>query len=201
MACDRFLGAFLSLNRHTVCGYELRPFSLRHRLVLEAIGSPFLPGGTVINPKPSDLVLAARVCAVADPFQAVRPTFWDGWRIVRLSNSRRRFEREAAAWWAFVNDTATHPRVGGKPSPRRRDKGVEWPLAVVVALMEMGFTEEEAWTMPEGRALYYFFAKAIKDGSEIEISTTTFEDKLPEARSKVVAAVEAMKAKMAAAAG
>lgn len=198
MACDRFLGAFLNLNRHTVCGYELRPFCLRHRLVLDAIGSPYLPGGTVINPKPDDLILAARVCSIADPFEAVRPSFGDTWRLVRLSSSPRRFHQQSLAWWAYVNDTATHPRVGGKPQTKKKNTGLEWPLSVVVALMDMGFTEEQAWTMPEGRALYYYFAKSIRDGAEIEINTTTMEDKLPEAKAMIAAALaKRMRAKVA----
>jgi hypothetical protein len=201
MACDRFLGAFLNLTKHKVCGYELRPFSLRHRLVLDAIGSPFLPGGSVINPNPADLVLAARVCSVSDPFLAVRPTFWDGWKIVRLGMKPSRYMKEQMAWQDYIMDTAQHPRVGGKPNPSKRDRGVDWSLSVVVALMEMGFTEEQAWTMPEGRAMYYFFTKAIRDGAELDITTTSMEDRLPEARAKVMAAVAAAQAKAAEAAG
>lgn len=194
MACDRYLGAFLNLTKHRVCGYELRPFCLRHRIVLDAIGSPFLPGGTVINPTPADLVLAARVCATPDPFKAIRPTFLDGWRIIRLGNSARRYAKEVLAWQAYVMDTAQHPRVGGKPSPHKKDRGVDWTLSVVVSLMEMGFTEEQAWTMPEGRAMYYFFTRAIREGAEIDITTTSMEDKLPEARAAVDAAIAAAKA-------
>ena len=66
--------------------------------------------------------------------------------------------------------------------------------------MEMGFTEEQAWTMPEGRAMYYFFAKAIRDGAELDITTTSMEDRLPEVKAKVMAAVAAAQAKAAAAA-
>lgn len=196
MACDRYLGAFLNLTKHNVCGYELRPFCLRHRLVLDAIGSPFLPGGSVINPTPADLVLAARVCATPDPFQAVRPTFRDGFRIIRLTNSRRRYAREVAAWQAYVMDTAQHPRIGGKPSPHKRDRGLDWTLSVIVSLMEMGFKEEEAWTMPEGRAMYYFFAKAIREGAELDITTTSMEDRLPEAKAQVEAAIAAANARL-----
>jgi hypothetical protein len=162
---------------------------------LDAIGSTFLPVGSVINPKVSDLVLAASVCATLDPFQAVRPTFLDGWRIIKLTNSRKRYAKELMAWQAYVMDTAQHPRIGGKPSPHRKDRGLDWTLSVVVSLMEMGFTEEQAWTMPEGRAMYYYFAKAIREGAELDITTTSMEDKLPEAKAMVDAAIAAAKAR------
>jgi hypothetical protein len=198
MACERYLGAFLSLNEHTVCGYKLRPFSLRHRQILEAIESPYLPGGNVINPRPADLVLAARVCSIPDPFQAVRHTIWDNFRIIRLTNSRRLYAEAEAAWVAYIRDTATHPRVGGKPPKHKRDRGLEWPLSVVVALMEMGFTEEQAWTMPEGKALYYYFAKAIREGADLDITTSTMEGRLPEAKAAIANAIAKAQARAAA---
>jgi hypothetical protein len=125
----------------------------------------------------------------------VRPTFLDGWRIIKLTNSRKRYAKELMAWQAYVMDTAQHPRIGGKPSPHRKDRGLDWTLSVVVSLMEMGFTEEQAWTMPEGRAMYYYFAKAIREGAELDITTTSMEDKLPEAKAMVDAAIAAAKAR------
>lgn len=57
---ERFLRAWFC-REHTVVGSTLRPFSLAHRLVLEAVDSP-----VVLPSRPftmADLCLAVRICA------------------------------------------------------------------------------------------------------------------------------------------
>lgn len=200
---DRFFTAFLSLSRHRVVGYTLKPFSLRHRLTLEAIGSPLAPmspraGSTT----PADLILAARICSMADPFEATKGgSWWDKVWLTRMMVGQHHFLRQLDLWRLYIADTAQHPEVSAKKKGNAaRDKGVDWKLMVVVSLIEMGFTEDEAWTMPEGRAMFYFYARAIREGAEIDMVTTSAEAKLPAAREAVAKAVERAKAKAAEAA-
>lgn len=190
---DRFHGAFLSLRQHRVAGYTLRPFCLRHRLTLQAIDSPLLPGSPKAGEtSPSDLILAARICSIPDPFLAVKAGSWkDAITWLRATAKPLWFISEVKAWRSYMLDTATHPVVATKTDrPGRRDRGVDWMLSVVVSLMEMGFSEEEAWTMPEGRAMFYFFARAIREGAEIDIVTTEHDRKIPQAKEAVRKAVE-----------
>lgn len=98
----------------------------------------------------------------------------------------------------FILDTAQHPMAAGRQPKDRRDRGVHWALSVVVSLMDMGFTEDDAWDMPESRAMFYFYARAIKEGADIDITTTTMQKRLPDAKEAVMKAVAAANAKAAA---
>ena len=201
---DRFLTAFLSLERHKVAGHTLRPFSLRHRLTLEAIESPLLPGSpNAGKATPTDLILAARVCSMPDAFEAVRRSRWlDRFWLVRMTLNPSRYMEQLGRWRGYILDTAQHPIIASKTEKEgRRDSGVHWMLSVVCGLKRLGFTEEEAWTMPEGRALFYFYADAIRDGAEVRVVTTEAEAKLPAARAAVEAAVAKAKAAAEAKAG
>lgn len=190
---DRFHAAFLSLNQHKVCGRKLRPFCLRHRLTLQAIDSPLLPGSPKMRQtRPEDLVLAARVCSIPDPFEAVKgASLWDSLRWVKMLGNPSLFAKELGLWRAYMADTAQHPRVAvKKEGAAQRDRGIDWMLSVVVSNMELGFTEEEAWTMPEGRAMFYFFTRAIRAGAEVDILTTEHDGKIPQARDAVAHAIK-----------
>lgn len=198
MADDRFYSAFLSLDSHTVCGYRLRPFNLKARLTLEAIKSPLLPGAkNAERTRPSDVILAARVCSMGSPFEAVKGArFWDKVWLLRMLANPYTFGSQLVAWRNYLADTARHPSVvSTKVQEARTPSGVEWPLAVASSLIEMGFTEDEAWTMPEGRAMFYFYSKSIRDGADIRIVTTDFEEALPKAKAAVAEAIKKAQAK------
>lgn len=200
MADDRYYSAFLSLDSHTVCGYKLRPFSLKTRLTLEAIKSPLIPGSKTANQTtPSDLILAARVCAIPDPFVAARGgRFMDKVWLLRMLGGSPMFAAQLMAWRNYLLDTARHPFVAQTKEPKTKTpSGIEWTLSVASTLIEMGFTEEEAWTMPEGRAMFYFYAKAIREGADLRIVTTEFEAELPERRRAARSAIERAKAGVA----
>lgn len=197
MADDRYYSAFLSLDTHSVCGYKLRPFSLKARLTLDAINSPLLPGrkeGGKLTP--ADLILAVRVCAHTDPFKAVKGgRFMDKVWLLRMLANPMLFGRQLIAWRAYLADTARHPLVAQTKESTKVQipSGIEWTLAVASSLIEMGFSEDEAWTMPEGRAMFYFYARAIREGADLRIVTTEFEAELPSKR-KAVAEALALKA-------
>lgn len=196
---DRFYNAFCPTSQHSVCGYKLRPFSLRNRIALEAIGSPLAPGVRGV-PLPHELILAARICSGANAVEAMQgQSLSDLLWMIRMHRNRNRFNRELERWNVYMLDTAQHPIAAGKRQGDKRDRGIHWALSVVVSLMSMGFTEEEAWTMPESRAMFYFYARAIKDGADIDITTTTMEHRLPIARELVKQAVAAARERAAAA--
>lgn len=196
MRDDRFHAAFLSLSRHELCGKKLKPFCLRHRLTLQAIDSPLLPGSPKAGKtRPEDLMLAARICSMADPFEAVKgASFWEALRWVKMLGDPPRFLSEISKWRAYLKDTAQHPNVMVRQDTSApKERGVDWMLSVTVSLMEMGFTEEQAWTMPEGRAMFYFYARAIRLGAEVDIITTEHDNRIPQAKEAVADAIKKAK--------
>lgn len=155
-----------------------------------AVNSPLVPG--VLKPiAPHDLILAARICSIQDPFEAVsKSRLTDLFRDIKYKQNKAAFINQLKLWRDYLKDTAQHPIVNGKRNADRKDRGVDWTLSVASNLIEMGFTEEQAWTMPEGRAMFYFFAKAVRSGADIDILSTEQESKMPEAKRLVMEAVE-----------
>lgn len=194
---ERYLRAFLNLKAHKVAGRTLRPFCLRHRLTLEAIGSPCLPGSErPINR--SDLLLALRVCSIADPQEAVQAGGLRDWlTLARWILFPASYVRALTAWVTYLEDSATHPIIGTSKkglSNKRPNRGLDWTLAVIVGLMEVGFSEDEAWNMAEGRALHYYFAQAIRSGAELDFWTSGDDEALPRMREAVKTDIERVKA-------
>lgn len=197
---QRYLSAFLSLKAHKVGGRVLRPFCIRHRLTLEAIGSPCLPGSERPITR-ADLLIALRVCSMDDPHAATaRGGFKDAFTLALWKYWLPAYARALRGWVTYLEDCATQPRIGtsrqagGKNRPRKTGRGLDWTLAVVVGLMDLGFTEEEAWTMPEGRALHYYFAYAIRGGADLDFWTTEDEEALPRMRGAIQADIDKVKA-------
>ena len=149
-----------------------------------------MPGGNSKAFKPSDIILAARICSISDPFKAVTDSkFMDVVRASIYEHNEKKLLEQILLWKRYIKDTADHPVVSGKKSKDQRNRGVDWTLSVASSLIEMGFSEEQAWTMPEGRAMFYFFSNAIKSGADLEIVTTEQEEKLPIAKALVAQAM------------
>lgn len=197
-ADKRYLGAFLNLKSHRVAGRVLRPFCLRHRLTLEAIGSPCLPGSDAPVTR-ADLLLAVRVCSIQDPHSATAGGgLRDALALLKWKLWPASYLRDLAQWVTYLEDCATQPVIGsvrkGPGKGRQGSRGLDWTLAVVVGLMELGFREDEAWEMPEGRALHYFFAYAIRGGAELDFWTAQDEEDLPRMRAAIQADIAKIKA-------
>lgn len=191
MRDDRFLGVFFARPRR-VLGRLLRPFSMRHRLTLEAIGSPFVNPGS--RATPVDLILAVRVCSIDDPLEAVSGSSFSDWFAgVKMRRRPGIFEFHAAAFADYIAEFSTPPSLFAEPSGGS-GRGVHWTLTVATALVEAGFEEERVWNMPEGLAVWYYVAGSIRKGAEMEILTTEAEENLP----GVEAAIAEAEAKVAA---
>jgi hypothetical protein len=191
MRDDRFLGVFFARPRR-VLGRLLKPFSMRHRLALEAIGSPFVNPGS--RATAVDLILAVRICSLDDPLEAVSGSSFSDWFAgVKMRRRPGLLEFHSAAFADYVEEFSTPPSLFFEPKGGG-GKGVHWTLTVATALIEAGFDEERVWTMPEGLAVWYYVAGSIRKGAEMEVLTTEREDELPE----VDAAIREAEAKVAA---
>ena len=173
----RYLNAATVLpTQEEVCGRTLRPFCLRHRMCLEAMGSPVL----ALGEKPItafDLVVAARVLSTYDYEQMVRPlSFGERWRIWRLTRNRLAFISELAKLIGVMLTSCSYPKFWKKENEGRKAETVPWVLTCVSNLVNHGCSLEEAWTMPEGEAVWMTVANAIADGNKLEVLSTEDEE-------------------------
>lgn len=101
---EAFREAFIH-DRHVILGREMQPFCIDHIMILEALESPLIMGGTV---KIEDAQIAIKLCSTATNQDyldaALRPDkFWQKWNIVTRSYPIPVFIR---AWDEYIDDYA-----------------------------------------------------------------------------------------------
>lgn len=166
----RFLNAFTLLPRQRViCGYETKPISLRHRVVLKQVGSPFSDGGVI--PKPHDVLMAAKILSFSamDEMLCSDPSESDIKWVRDMSNDVDLMIDQCERIRLCIEEQAHWPIFWSKSGGKNRDQGVPWVLSVVCNLVKNGVPLETAWTMPESQAIWMHASFSILAGSETDI--------------------------------
>lgn len=161
----RFLSAFTDPARIKILGRFVSPFSLLHRVQLEAIDSPLLREGAEV--RPSDLLVAVKICA-GEPIS--KPSLRDSWYLGRMNRSEVYFIRQLVRFSEFVL-LESWPKFWEKKDKCRDTSGIPWPLSVVTGLIRNGVSEERAWTMPESQAIWIHSAFAVGHGADLKVLT------------------------------
>jgi len=163
----KFAESVLNLE-HRVLGKKLKPFSLWHALLLEAIKSPIWMGqGKLTLP---DLHSAVAICSQEWPsfnlnagiITVIRNTFLRG----------KRLDDESKKLIAYFNDYNSVPMIWtADKSDKKEAPKCPLPMALdlVAWLVRHGFGEARSWNMPIGLAHWYYVACAKQRGSEIDL--------------------------------
>ena len=163
---DRFYNAFFE-GDHKVLGVTLKPFSLWHQCILEAIDSPLVNGKKVM---PEDVLLAIEVFKISYPNQ---PRFnLSPSRVIRLLRSRvnkKYTEKLVDRVSTFIKANTSLPRFRASES-QNMGGGLTAPpvMQTVVSLIKYGWSEQEAWNMSVGRARWYEAAMMERESSSIK---------------------------------
>ena len=196
----RFLTAFIIPESWDVMGYKLKPFSLRHMMVLAALDSPFV--GSRPPTCPEDVLVFLRVCSSEHPSQAFRkPTLRDRWRILMMETRTEYFIEQVKAIFEYIETCNSSPKVWTKPEEgnqaEKRRENIPGPLSLATTLMsKMNLSHEEAWNMTLGQTIWYLTAYAVSEGSDIRILTTQEEAKASAEREALIAFQEQMLARI-----
>jgi hypothetical protein len=163
-------------SKKRVAGYRLLPFCLRHRVLLEAIDSPFLkPLDRVITAE--DVILAAKVLSTYDKMVLNEDLgFGDRLRIKALEMGNRLKSLYAGYIYGHIVNGCSYPKTWKQESMKQEK--IPWVLSCVANNVRNGFSLEEAWTMPEGEAVWFSVCHAIYNGSEVEVMSTDEEESL-----------------------
>jgi hypothetical protein len=171
MADLRFLASCIVPKRTRILGKNLKPFCLKYRLWLEAIGSPFLEPDKEI--KIEDLIIALKVCSGESLDKAKLSDYWSAIKLSLFEDVR------VSAFKAFIDYSMTNPSW-----PKFYDKtknssgsstGLPWQLSVIANLTRNGISYEEALNMPEASAIWLSTAFSIHAGAKLELLTTDDE--------------------------
>jgi hypothetical protein len=182
----RYLKAVSVLpDQDKVCGRTLKAFCLRHRVILEAIDSPFINMNKGFQITPLDVVMAVRILSTYDKSQMVGPlTFWENYELHRMKMSKKRLSKNAGKILGVMLECLSYPKLWSKHdknTPKAvKGENIPWTLTCVANNVRNGCSLEEAWTMPEGEAVWMSISHALYNGAKINIVSTDDEEMLNE---------------------
>ena len=178
----RYLKAISVLpDQDTVCGRTLKAFCLRHRVILEAIESPFINMKSVGDITPLDVIMAVRILSTYDKSKMVGPiTFWENYELHRMRMSKKRLAINAGKIIAIMIECLSYPKLWSKnkecKEKSKSGENIPWVLTCVANNVRNGCSLEEAWTMPEGEAVWMSISHAIYNGAQINVVSSKDEN-------------------------
>lgn len=161
----------------TVFGKKLLPFCFRHRVMLEAVDSPFIKPECK-DFKPIDIVIAAKIISTFDKMEMVKPlSFWEKFKFQIYKYNKHKVAEDVGRIIGHIYHSCSYPKLWEKEGKKTQEKA-PWVLTCLANNVRNGCSYEEAWTMPEGEAVWMSISHAIYNGSKIEILSTQEEEQL-----------------------
>lgn len=166
---ERFLRAFTDPAETKILGRLVSPFSLRHRVILTSLGSPFVKENGSF--RPLDLLVAVKVCA-GEPIGKL--THKELGELVTLSEYPKEMIEGCIAFKGHMLEE-NHPKFWQKNNGRAGSSGVPWVLNIIAVLTSNGVSYKDAWAMPECQAVWMATAFASMNGSDLKVLTSEDE--------------------------
>lgn len=182
MADQRFFNAFLTPARTIILGKKLKPFSLKHRIFLEGIASPYLKADQELTP--ADLLIAIKICADES---LDRFSLYDKWLGLKLTLSKELFAQASLSFVHYINQPETYPKFYQKKEAGSSAEQMPWQLCILATLMRNGVSYEAALTMPEAKAIWLSTAFNIQAGAKLELLTTDDEELIDRLKAEMEA--------------
>jgi hypothetical protein len=154
-----------------VCGRRLLPFCLRHRVQMESIDSPFIDYAKR-SFTAKDVIYAIRIMSTFDKVRINAPiTLREQFHLIILNSSRKRLARAVGRVLGIMLESCSYPKLWSKQEKKSKEN-IPWTLACVANNVRNGCSLEEAWTMPEGEAVWMSISHGIYNGSDVQIVST-----------------------------
>jgi len=158
-----------------VCGKRLMPFCLRHRVQMESIDSPFLDYQKR-SFKAVDVIMAVRIMSTLDKVRINAPmTLREQLHYFWLNSNSDRLARSVGRVLGIMLESCSYPKLWAKQEKKSKEN-IPWTLACVANNVRHGCSLEEAWTMPEGEAVWMSISHGIYNGSEVQVLSTDDEN-------------------------
>ncbi len=76
-----------------------------------------------------------------------------------------------------ITNSCSYPKLWEKNDKKETER-VPWVLSCIANNVRNGCTLEEAWTMPEGEAVWMSISHAIYNGAKIDVISTDEEEQM-----------------------
>jgi hypothetical protein len=175
---ERFLRAFTDPAQMTILGRLVSPFSLRHRVILASLNSPFVKESATY--RAIDVLVAVKVCA-GEPIGKL--TNRELGEIIELDDDKKKLIDACVAFKEFMLED-NHPKFWKKDTGKAGTNGIPWVLNIVALLTSNGIGYKDAWNMPECQAIWTATAFASMNGADLKVLTS--EDEYLQANFKKI---------------
>ena len=185
----RYLQAVTVLPKQDkVCGKTLLPFCLRHRVILESIDSPFIKD-EMVGLNPVSVIIAIRILSTYDKSEMVKPfSLFEKFWLFYLTFNKNYYSKVIGTIIGCMNVSCSYPKFWEKKDKTGKSKeNVPWVLSCISNNVRNGCSLEEAWTMPEGEAVWMSVSHAIYNGAKIEVLSTDDENELEQYDARIEA--------------
>jgi len=166
----RFIRAFTAPGETTLLGHRMKPFCLKHRMALHAVESPFVTPGKAVSVL--DLFIAVKICAEKS---IRRLSLMDVIRMSYIKAKPDRLDGYIVAFHQYSN-ISNWPKFWENEKKQGGSTGIPWILSVACNLISKGWSEEDAWSLPESQAVWYHTAISINNGNDVAIMSEQDED-------------------------
>jgi hypothetical protein len=138
-------------------------------MVLEEIDSPAVKVSKIMSPQ--DLLLACHVLSTYDlnEMLVVKADKQDEKMFKHMFVDDDVYKQEMDKFIAYLSYHDCAPTLWDKKNKGSTSRGIPSILACVASLIKNGFSYEQAWTIPETEAVWYYVANSIASGSDIDV--------------------------------
>ena len=167
---ERFLRAFTDPAETKILGRLVYPFSLKYRVRLWAINSPFVTGSNV---RVIDLLAAIKTCAEQPLGKLTKLEILE---VSMISDDAGLFKRLCAEFSVYMLEDNS-PKFWQKDG-KAGSTGIPWILNIIATLISNGIAERRAWEMPECQAIWLATSFSSLKGADLKVLTTADEEML-----------------------
>jgi hypothetical protein len=105
-----------------------------------------------------------------------------------MAISQKYFSRCVGIIIGCINVSLSYPKLWEKEKNKNKSHPtLPYPLTCISSLVRNGVGLEEAWTMPEGEAVWMTVANSIYQGAKIDVLSTDEEKELEKFNEKIEA--------------
>ncbi len=184
----RFIIPFIAPPIWDVEGYKLAPYCIKHILQLQAVGSPFVVGGV---PMPQDVVLFLRICHKDNnDFTNIKPNWIDKALLMKMKISDNFYKSIVEQCILYITEYSQSPKIistGSNGSKKFTNKEFFPELLTLIGLLitKTTITEQEALTMPYGKAIWYTAVIGVVEGADVRVLSTDEEESVDADKKKL----------------
>ena len=132
--------------------------------------------------------MAIRIISTYDKAVMVKPlSLIEKLWMLYLTFNNKYYSQVIGTIIGCMNVACSYPKFWENENKEKKKENIPWVLSCISNNVRNGCTLEEAWTMPEGEAVWMSISHAIYNGAKIDILSTDEEKELETHKARIEA--------------